>query len=315
MAKNNFRSYALVGKKGNELIEIDWTKINRFSHLKKKKYKLNQIDFFTSHYMDKQELLRVLIEYKLITYEQLSNIQFWIYPIKQNSETQTIEGKKVRVSKPIYADSHLEYGIAYKDMEKFLTDDLYVIYYLQHKLEDYDFIVKLYNKYAKYGHYSDLNIQNVKAKYNTCVDQIKSASGSEKERLERISKSYYRQYMELTEINGLLTSVLAYANAYKKGEYISNEFIQTARNNIREFFLRIKYNVIGYIDGVNDRRILKYELDKDNNPKVNYLAFHNLIMFISKYYEEENKKVVVTKPKVKTKRIEVEGQLSLFPLD
>ncbi len=313
MSKNTYRSYVLVGKKGNELIEIDWTKVKPFSELKSKKYRLEQIDFFTSHYLDKQELLQVLIDYDFLTYEQLTNIQFWIYQAKQNSKTEIINGKKRKISSPIYAEKHLEYGLAYKDMEKFLNDDEYVIYYLQSKLNDYDFIVRLYNKYVKQGRYSDLNVENAKAKYNICKDEIIRSNGEEKERLERLAKAYYRQYKDLLEINSLLTTLLAYANACKRGEYISNEFLETARNNIREFFLRIKYNVIACTDGLNDNRALTFELDKNNNPKINYLAFHNLIMFISNYQEKEKKENGQSKPKRKTKQIE--GQLAFFPIE
>lgn len=314
MAKNTYRSYVLVGKRGNELIEIDWTKVKAFSSLKSKKYKLEQIDFFTSHFIDKQELLQALIDCNLLTYEQLSNLQLWIYQAKQNSTTEIIDGKKRKVSAPIYADEHLEYGVAYKEMEKFLTDDLYTIYYLQSKLSDYEFIIKLYNKYVKYGKYSELNIDNAKARYNSCKDQIRYAYGAEKTRYENMSKAYYKQYRDLLEINGLLTSVLAYASAIKKGEIPSNEFQETARNNIREFYLRIKYNVIRCTDGLNDNRTLTFEVDKNNNRKVNYLAFHKLVMFISNYQEKEKKEQGLTKPKVKLKQ-QVDGQLSLFPLE
>lgn len=305
----NYRSYVLTARINGEIIEIDWTKIKEYSALKKQKYKLEKIDFFTQHYLNPNELLNFLINTNLLPRSQISKAQLWIYPAKQIKLEKIIDGKTKKIVVPEYASAHLKYGLAYKDSEKLFNDDQYTIYFLQSKLNDEAFITKLYNKYAQYGAYSEKNMEILKLKIENTKRTLVNVFGQEHERYERILKSYYKQYFNIREMYGLLVSIQAYAQNVNRGNYLDNEAIESARNNIREFYLREKYKVISCTDGLNDNRYLKFEKDKDGNLKVNYLALHELLMFIvSSLPQEFNHQNI----KVKKKNDDIEGQLSFF---
>ncbi len=311
-----YRSYVLVIKNNKGIMEIDWTKVHNFSQYKKEKYKLERIDFFTRHFLESNDLLNTLLSEKIITSEDSYNARLWIYPAKQNSVTELVDGKKKKVSKPLYAPEHLQYGLAYKSFSP-LFDDQYVIHLLQSKLNDFDFISKLFNKYAVQGSYSERACENLRAKIESTKFSLGSAVGAQYEYYERILKSFYKQYHDISEMYGLLLSIRAYSQNHNCGEFQSNEAIESARNNIREFYLREKYTVIKCTDGINDNRDLEFELDKTGYPKVSYLALHNLLMFIGTNLpdifgpkEKETPKV----KKMSKKNMPVEGQLSLFDL-
>lgn len=282
-----YKSYVLVAKKGNEKLVIDWTKVKPYSEFKKQKYSLKQIDFFTSHFVSKEELCNFLIKAELATPEQLSGASFWIYPAKQNKVEQIVNGKTKKVDAPILADEQLQYGIAYADVKRLLEDDYYVISLLQSKITDYDFICNLYNKYVKNGKYSERIIENLKAQERIAEDNYRRYRDS---KYEGMRKSYIAQRIGIQESHSLLRSVMNYAEMLKRGEYPSNEAYQSVRNNIKEFYLREKYTVIGCRDGLYDNRILEYKKNKDGSILTNYVKFHKLILFIAKELSEEEKK-------------------------
>lgn len=318
--KTSYRSYVLAAKTDKGIVEIDWTAIQRFKEFKKEKYKLERIDFFTRHYVNNVELINELISSGIIHEEDMTGARLWIYPAKQNKVTEIIDGKKKSISKPLYAPEHLQYGLAYKSYTP-LFDDLYIVYLLQSKLSDFEFITKLFNKYGVQGNYSERNCENLRAKINSTQLAIANArTPNERENYERILKSYWKQYHDITEMYGLLISIRAYSMSVNNGEYQDNEAIESARNNIREFFLREKYDVIKCHDGLNDNRRLEFAKDKDGNTKINYLAYHNFIMFIGSLLGDELKPKEITTPpvekvkKLRKKDIPIEGQLSLFDL-
>ncbi len=310
MARQSYRSYVLVAKKENEFIEIDWTKIEAFHHFQKEKYKLEKIDFFTRHYIDQNDLINALLKMNLLSLEQLKNIRLWIYPAKQNTKLEMINGRKRRVSSPLYAPSHLPYGLAYQKHTP-LYDDFYIIHLLQSKLKDWDFISKLYNKYAKEGDYSERNYQSLETKINSTKQAMSSSSREEQERYERILKSYYHQYYAIKEMNSLLNSVRRYTLDVNSSLLPSHEQQESVRNNIKEFFLRLKYVVVSCRDGINDNRTLEFKLDANQKRTVNYLAFHEFFLFLQKCLEEEKPKQEET-PKILKKKKEVDGQISLL---
>lgn len=285
-----YKSYVLVIKQDDKITEIDWTKIKEYKSLSKKKYKLEQIDYFTSHFINKEELLIFLFNAGIISKEQIKNARFWIYPAKQNKVTKIIDGKEKKVSAPEYASEHLQHGIAYSGHKELLKEDLYVMHLLETKLNDVEFINYLYNKYVTYGKYNDAVITNLKADIERCKENMRNAYGNEYQKLDGIRKSKIHQLIDIQESYSLLNSIRRYAYAKHNGEYTSQEEDISVRNNIREFYLREKYIVTGCQDALNDERRLTFERDAEGYRKVNYLKFHNLIMTIKAQIDGVEKK-------------------------
>ena len=269
-----FGSYVLVGKTQKEKIIIDWTKVQKFATDKKRKYKLDRIDYFTSHFLNREELLDLLLKTGLITPEQSIGMSFWVYPASQSQN-----GKKL--IEPKLSPDHLEYGIAYRRVSKYLEDDSALIAFLQSKLDDFKFIQALYNKYANEsnGKYGKKKLENLQYMYDHELNEGKK-------------KGYLVQLIHVREQHSLLRNIYAYSQMKSNGEYIEKEQYESVRNNIREFFIREVYNVIRTTDGLYDNRELELGKNKDGSYQTSYINRHHLVMFISKQLVDEEAEIM-----------------------
>ncbi len=278
--KENYRSYVLVGRNNEEFIEIDWTKVKGFKDLATKRYKLEQIDFFTSHFPDKASLIEALISAQLLDIDQLKNLRFWIYRATQDKVETVIDGKVKKRKTLNFSSEHLQYGIAYKPYLPFLSSDNSVIQILQQYLDNYDFMTQLHNKYVNEGPFSKRNSDILKQKIAHAEASLRFSAGQEHSYQERILNSYYMQLRYLDEMRGLLKSMQSYAMRSSQGVRHSINETECARNNAEEFFLRIKYGVKRCTHGHNDQAHIIFDYDKNGKIRVKYLDFHNLVMFI-----------------------------------
>ena len=214
-------------------------------------------------------------------------MSFWIYPA-----SQSIGGKKLK--EPKLAPEHLDYGIPYKRVSSYLTDDAATIAFLQSKLDDFDFIEALYKKYADetHGKYGKRVLNNLNYLYDN-------------EDNENIRKGLFVQLIQVKEQNSLLGSIYTYSQMKKNGEYIEREQYESVRNNIREFYLREVYSVVGCRDGLYDNRELTFAQNKDGSYKQSYTNKHNLVMFICKKILDEEREILEQEKIAKAKAAEV----------
>ena len=110
---NHYNKYVLIAKTKFGIIEINWTSIKDFAPLTKQKYKLEKIDYFTTHFIDENELIEFLIKNNLLPTIGLKKTRLSICPIQINEDKSEIVG-----------ESPLAYGIARrKHLELFNSDN------------------------------------------------------------------------------------------------------------------------------------------------------------------------------------------------
>lgn len=312
MAEGRYNSYVIMGKGGEMPIVIDWTKVKAFASLKRKKYRLEGIDFFTTHYANRESLIAELINAEALSPAAARGIKLQIYQVKQD--------KKSPDGVAFKPNGSLQFGLAYKAYLPLLKYDNVVIRTLQEHLDDYTFINALVTKYKKEGPYNDFIFDALENKIHKIENSLHyNFEGVEKQR--NALRSYYYRYNQMRVVRGLLDSMLAYAShkTHSDGE------VRSAYNNAREFFLRIKYQVTFAKDDIDDATKLSFKTNKDGSRAVKYLEFHNFIMWLGSQldlelgeYAQINDQIVYPlaskkkKIKKREKRKEVDGQTSLF---
>ena len=315
MTKDIYRSYLLVLEDEKEKIIIDFSKIEKFKHQKLNKYKLEHIDYFTRQARSEDELRIILVREKVIDIKQAEKGNFKIYPVKREKIEKFINGKFKKVEIPEYADESLE-GIVIAKYDYLFESDIAIINLIEKKLKDNNFAEKFYDKFSKSKQYSSGYIASLTHKIEDINEDIRNARDfNQKNRLEQIRKSYYKQINDAKEMRGLLDSLLFYSNAINRGETLYNESIFSFRNNIREFVLRHKYYVESYKDGLHDNRALTFKLNKDKKRTVSYAKFRDLVIFLITYLEEEELQKRIKQQEESEKNI-IEGrQLTLWDID
>ncbi len=310
--KTRYNSYVIVGKSGEKPIIIDWTKIKRFAKLKSKRYRLDKIDFFTTHYTSRESLIAELINSEVLTPSEARGIKLQLCQVRQD--------KKALDGIDFKPNGNLRFGLAYKAYLPLFKYDKVVIRTLQDHLDDYDFIESLCSKYRSEGPYNDFAFDALENKIHK-IENAEHYNYSEYQKQKKALQSYRYRYQQMAVVRGLLDSMLAYAShkTHTPGE------TRSAYNNAKEFFLRIKYQVVSSYDRVDDATELTFKENKDGTIAVKYLEFHNFIMWLGSKLDLElgefaqNKEEIVyplakkkKTIKKRTKKDQVEGQTSLF---
>lgn len=298
MKKDIYRNYALVTTEKDKLTEIDWTKIKSFEHLRKSKYKLDKIDYFTSHYTNELEILKVLVESGLLALKQLKKVKLTIYPIKRDNNI-------IR-----YADRSIE-GLIYKEINTALENDSYVISLLNTLIKDENFVNKLYDFYIVNGKYNINNLNDLECKIISVEENLQKNYSV---KLQNILYAYKRMRKNFIDNINLIENISNYSRELNRYGHTSNNLNNSIKNNIEEFYLRQKYYVLSYEEGTSDRRILSFRKNKNNQLSVNYLEFHQLIVFIQNYITSKKEEPLQEKVLKKTNinPIYIDGQLSFF---
>ncbi len=288
--KSRYRSYVLVATNKEKIMEIDWAQVKTFENLKKRKYKLEEIDFFTKHFTNVQELISVLRCNNILGMQTYENLNLDIYPAKQNKVTELVNGKKKSVSRPIYDIDSLPYGIMYKRQSQLFQNDQFIINLLQSKINDFSFIEQLYKIYTSNGVYSTTNFNILTNKIDNIIRAMnQNTSISNITRYRQILQALEKERNNFQEIYGLLSSIYNFSKNSTKEFNYSNTAIICVKNNIEEFFLREKYYVTGFIDGLNDNRYLEFKRDKNGQRCINYFSYRFLLMTIDNIINEQRK--------------------------
>lgn len=276
------KNYMLVAQLDDQILEIDWTKITLFESLKKEKYKLHKIDFFTSHYKNQDLLKTILLDNGILTIHQFSKAKLAIMPFTREETTIIVNGKTKKKKNISYSENELDGGLVYKKSQKYLLDDYHIIHLLYSLLDDFEFIKRLYDFYIVNGKYNKQNINTLQSQISQIEEKIKQG----KSNLNGLRLGLIIQRDQLNESNFLLTSIYSYSQAKTEKKPLTLSQKNLAEANIEEFFNREKYYVIGCKQGTYERRVLSFKLDQKKQRCINQLQFHTLITFIQNYLQE-----------------------------
>ena len=298
------KKYMLIAQINNEAIEINWDKITSFESFKKGKYKLQNIDFFTSHYRNHEHLLAVLINNGCLTLNQLYKVKIIITEIKQ----QTKPTKNNNFSKTNKSQNN-SLELIYKISQKYLLEDYQIIFLLYNLLNDFEFIQALYKYYVNDGEY---NLQAINI-LNSQINQIDEKISKGNTNIKGLYIGLIKERNHLNESYFLLNQIYNYSEAISQNIDMPFKNRNLAEAYIEEFFLREKYYVIGCKQGIYEKRILSYKINTNQEKCINDLKFHNLLIFIQSYLKrKEDPNINNQHSKKITNDYEIPGQLKLF---
>lgn len=298
------KKYMLIAQINNEAIEINWDKITSFESFKKGKYKLQNIDFFTSHYRNHEHLLAVLINNGCLTLNQLYKVKIIITEIKQQTKsTKNNNFSKTNKSK----NNSLE--LIYKISQKYLLEDYQIICLLYNLLNDFEFIQALYKYYVNDGEYNLQAINILTSQINQINDKISEGNTN----IKGLYIGLIRERNRLNESYLLLNQIYNYSKAISQNIDMPFKNRNLVEAYIEEFFLREKYYVIGCKQGIYEKRILSYKINTNQEKYINDLKFHNLLIFIQSYLKRKEEPNINNQHSKKiTNDYEIPGQLKLF---
>lgn len=295
------KKYMLIAQTDNETIEINWNKITSFESFKKGKYKLQNIDFFTSHYKNHEHLLAILINNgcltnSCLTLNQLYKIKIMIIELKQQ-----INSSKVNESQ----NNSLE--LIYKRSQKYLLEDYQIICLLYNLLNDFEFIKTLYKYYVTNGEY---NLQAINI-LNNQIEQINGKISKGNTNTKGFYIGLIKERNRLNESYLLLNKIYNYSKKITQNIDTTLKSRNLAEAYIEEFFLREKYYVTGCKQGIYEKKILSYKTGSNQEKCINDLKFHNFLILIQNYLK--SKEVAnIDSQQDKTNSDEIPGQLRLF---
>lgn len=298
------KKYMLIAQINNEAIEINWEKITSFESFKKGKYKLQNIDFFTSHYKNHEHLLTVLINNGCLTLNQLYKAKIMIIELKQQiNSTTNNHPLKTNQSQ----NNSLE--LIYKRSQKYFLEDYQIICLLYNLLNDFEFIKLLYKYYVTEGEY---NLQAIKI-LNSQINQVNEKIYKGNEKLKGLYIGLIKERNRLNESYLLLNQIYDYSKAITQNIDMSLKNRNLAEAYIEEFFLREKYYVIGCKQGIYEKRILSYKVNPNQEKCINDLQFHKFLALIQSYLKsKEDSNINSQHSKKITNDYEIPGQLKLF---
>ncbi len=285
--------YMLIAQINNEQKEINWEKITPFESFKKGKYRLQNIDFFTSHYKNYGQLLIALVNNNCLTLSQLHKVKIMIMNCSDKSNET----------------NNLSLELIYKQSQKYLLEDYQTLLLLYELLNEFEFINILYNFYVTNGQYNARSINIL----NSRIEQIKEKIEKGYKNLKGIYIGLIKERNNLQSSFTLLSQIYNYSKAVSQNVSMSLKEENLAKTYMEEFFYREKYYVIGSKQGNYDKQILSYRTNKNHEKCVNELQFHNLLILIQNYLENKETPQLNTSPLKKLiKDDEIPGQLRFF---
>lgn len=287
------KKYMLIAQIKNEQIEINWDKITPFESFRKEKYKLQNIDFFTSHYKNHNQLLVALANNNCLTLSQLHKVKIMITNFNINTTNPNNS-----LLEPIY-----------KKSQKYLLEDYQTIILLHQLLKEFEFIKILYDFYVTNGNYNPYSISILNSRIKQISNKIEKGSDN----LKGLYIGLIKERNHLSDSLTLLNQIYNYSCSISKNITLPLKEQNLAETYIEEFFYREKYYVTGIKPGNYDRKILSYKANKKNEKYVNELQFHHLLILIQNYLESKDT-IEQNKPqqKILTFDNEIPGQLKLF---
>lgn len=298
------KKYMLIAQINDETIEINWDKITLFEGFEKRKYKLQNIDFFTSHYKNHEHLLTVLIDNGCLTLNQLHKAKIMIVEFEQ--QINLIKNNhflKINQSQ----NNSLE--LLYKKSQKYFLEDYQTICLLHILLNDFEFIKTLYKYYVTEGEY---NLQAINI-LNSQINQVNEKIIKGNENIKGLYIGLIKEKNRLNESYLLLTRIYNYSEAISQNITMPFKDRNLAEACIEEFFYREKYYVIGCKQGIYEKRILSYKINSKQEKCINDLKFHKLLILIQNHLKsKEETSINYQYSKKANRNYEIPGQLKLF---
>lgn len=287
------KKYMLIAQINNEQIEINWDKITPFESFKKGKYRLQNIDFFTSHYKNYDQLLITLLNNNCLTLAQLRKARIMITNCSANTNDP----------------NNTSLDLIYKRSQKYFLEDYQIICLLYALLNDFDFIKILYDFYTTKGGYNAYAISILTTRINQITDKIEQGN----DKLKGLYTGLIKERKRLNDSFSLLNQIYHYSSNINNNISMSLKERNLAETYIEEFFIREKFYVTGSKPGNYDKQILSYRRNSKNEKCVNELQFHNLLILIQNYLESKESIQSNTQvQKTLMKDGEIPGQLKLF---